>query len=216
MEETHVVNILLCIIIGYAIGCISPAVIISKILHKNLREEGTGNYGATNVTMVIGRGFGVFVMLFDMAKGAVSYLLCTWIFGKELAVAGLIAGLGTILGHSFPFYNKFRGGKGLAAYGGVILAYNPLIFLIAIVCALVLMFIVNYSFIFSYSGSLAVAVLGAIFTGDVITTVILAALALVIMFKHLPNLKKALKSSDIGVRDYISKHILKNKSADGK
>ena len=210
------VNILLCILIGYAIGCISPSVIISKILHRNLREEGTGNYGATNVTMVIGRGFGVFTMLFDIAKGAASYFLCTWLFGKTLYVAGLIAGLGAILGHSFPFYNKFRGGKGLAAYGGVILAFNPRIFLVAIVVALILMFIVNYTFIFVYSGTAAVAIIGALFTGDVVTTIILSMLALVIMFKHIPNLRKAFNSSDAGVRDYISKYILKKKKTDDK
>jgi glycerol-3-phosphate acyltransferase PlsY len=210
------IDILLCILIGYALGCISPSVIISKILHRNLKEEGTGNYGATNVTMVLGRGFGAFVMLFDIAKGAFAYLVASWIF-TDFAYAGLVSGLAAVLGHCYPFYIKFKGGKGLAAYGGVILAYDPLLFAIVLACAMVLMLIVNYSFIFPYSGSFLVCVLATIKTKDPIIFILLAVMAAVIMTKHFSNMKKALKSSDIGVRDYIVKHIIKkNKSADGK
>lgn len=209
------IDILLCILMGYAIGCISPSVIISKILHRNLKEEGTGNYGATNVTMVLGRGFGVFVMLFDIGKGALAYLLAEWIFGN-LTVAGLICGFGAIVGHSYPFYNKFRGGKGLAAYGGVILAYNPLLFVIVLACAIVLMLIVNYSFIFPYAGSLLVCIFATLKTQSLHVFIALALMAALVMIKHFPNLKKAFKSTDICVRDYIAKHILKKKNQDGE
>ena len=210
------IEILLCVLIGYALGCISPSLIISKILRRNLREEGTGNYGATNVTMVFGRGFGAFVMLFDIAKGSLSYLIAARIFGG-FAYAGLVSGLAAVIGHCFPFYTKFKGGKGLAAYGGVVLAYDPLIFLIVISIVIILMLIVNYSFIFSYAGSFLVCVLATLKAQNMIVFSLWAVMAAVIMIKHLPNLKKALKANDIGVRDYISKYIFKKeKNADGK
>ena len=215
-EKIILVNIIPCILIGYVIGCISPAIIISKLLHRKLHEEGTGNYGASNVTILIGRGAGAFVMIFDVAKGAAAYLLCAMIFGKYLSVAGLIGGFWAIVGHSYPFYNKFRGGKGLATYGGVILAFDPLIFVIALIVAGALMFAVNHSFIFPYSASLVVAILGAVFTRDIITTLLLVLLAALVMFNHFPNLKRELKSNGRGVRGFVSSHILKDEKTDGK
>jgi glycerol-3-phosphate acyltransferase PlsY len=175
----------------------------------NLNEVGTGNFGATNVTMVFGRRFGIFVMLFDIAKGAFSYLLASLLFGAQLEIAGLLSGLFTILGHSFPFYLKFRGGKGLAAYGGVILAHSPRLFALALLLALLLMFIVNYSFIFPYSASVLVAVLWGVWSLEFASTLILSLMAVVIMLKHLGNIKRVIKSNEISVRDYISRHLLK-------
>lgn len=200
---------LISIFLGYFIGCVSPSVIISKMKRVNLKEVGTGNFGATNVTMVFGRRFGVFVMLFDIAKGALSYLLASFLFGGQLAIAGLLSGLGTVLGHAFPFYLKFRGGKGLAAYGGVILALSPRLFVLALVLAFVLMIVVNYSFIFPYSASALVAALWGIRSQDLASTLILSLMALIIMLKHLGNIKRFIKSGEISVRDYIAKHILK-------
>lgn len=205
-------SFIISIFLGYFIGCISPSVIISQMKRVNLKEVGTGNFGATNVTMVFGRRFGIFVMLFDIAKGALSYLLASLLFGAQLEVAGLLSGLFTILGHAFPFYLKFRGGKGLAAYGGVILAHSPRLFALALLLALLLMFIVNYSFIFPYSASALVAVLWGVWSLDFASTLILSLMAAVIMLKHLGNIKRVIKSNEISVRDYISRHILKKRT----
>ena len=210
------INIILCILIGYAIGCVNPAVIISKAMHRDLRNEGTGNYGASNVTMVVGRGLGAFVMLFDVAKGAVSYMICAFAFGEDPTVAGLIGGFGAALGHSYPFYNRFRGGKGLAAYGGVILAFDPLIFLIALTVAMALMLSFNHSFVFPYSASVVVVTLGAVFTRDLTATLLLILLMAFIMFTHFPNLKREIASNGRGVRGYVSRHIFNDKKSDGK
>lgn len=204
------VDILLCAFVGYALGCINPAFIISKIKNKNLKNEGTGNYGATNVTMIIGRGFGVLVMLFDIGKGTLAYFAAAWLF-SSLTYAGLLAGLFAVVGHCFPFYIRFNGGKGLATYGGVVLAYDPILFLVALCLALVLMLLVNYSFIFPYFAAVLVCVIVAIRTSNPATVALFALMALVVMLKHFPNLKKALCSTDIGVRDYILGYILKRK-----
>ena len=210
------INIILCILIGYAIGCVNPAVIISKVMHRDLRNEGTGNYGASNVTMVVGRGLGAFVMLFDVAKGVLSYTICAFAFGEAPTVAGLIGGFFAALGHSYPFYNRFRGGKGLAAYGGVILAFDPMIFLIALTVAMALMLSFNHSFVFPYSASVVVVTLGAVFTRDLTATLLLILLMAFIMFTHFPNLKREIASNGRGVRGYVSRHIFNDKKSDGK
>ncbi len=199
-------EILWSILIGYALGCISPSAIISKIKGRNLRKEGTGNLGATNVTMVLGKGWGVFVMLFDIAKGAAAYLICHYAF-TEMTYAGLIAGLSAMLGHVFPFYLGFRGGKGLATFGGVALAYNPLLFLILIVSCMIIMLIVNYSYVFPYVGASLFCLGASLWSFDIFVFLLTLPMAALIIYKHFGNLKKARSAEDITVRDYIKKHI---------
>ncbi|MBQ8583819.1 MAG: glycerol-3-phosphate acyltransferase [Clostridia bacterium] len=205
-------EILWSVLIGYALGCISPSAIISKLKRRNLRQEGTGNLGATNVTMVFGKGWGVFVMLFDIAKGAAAYLICDLAFRDAILHAGLIAGLCAMLGHVFPFYLGFKGGKGLATFGGVALAYNPLLFLILIVSCMVIMLIVNYSYVFPYVGASLFCIGASLWSLDIYVFLLTLPMAALIIYKHFGNLKKARSAEDITVRDYIKKHIFGKKS----
>ena len=130
-------KILLCILIGYLIGSLNPAALLSKLKKKDLRKQGTGNLGATNTMIVLGKGYGALVMLFDVAKAFASVKLAQLLFA-DLAVAGILAGSAAVIGHIYPFYLKFQGGKGLAAFGGMILAVDPLLFIILLVIALTL------------------------------------------------------------------------------
>jgi len=114
--------------IGYALGCISPSYILSAVKKKDLRKENTGNLGATNTMLTFGKKWGVFVMLFDILKAMIAVWLCGFIF-KSAPYARLLGGIACAFGHIFPFYLKFRGGKGLATFGGLVLAYSPLTFL---------------------------------------------------------------------------------------
>ena len=118
-----------CAGIGYLFGSISPSYILSKIKHVDMRKGGTRNLGASNTFMHFGRGWGIFVMLFDIFKAFVAVKLCQLLF-HELALAGLVAGSATIIGHNYPFYLGFKGGKGLSCFGGWVLGVNPLLFLI--------------------------------------------------------------------------------------
>ena len=87
--------------LGYLIGCIQPAALISKARHVNLRKEGTGNLGATNTAFVLGKKAGIFVLVFDIFKSFFSYKLARILF-PHLRLAGLVSGIGVILGHCFP------------------------------------------------------------------------------------------------------------------
>ncbi|WP_216829264.1 glycerol-3-phosphate 1-O-acyltransferase PlsY [Alkalihalobacterium elongatum] len=111
-------EIIVAIVISYLIGSISFSYIITKKIKKvDIRQHGSGNAGATNTLRVLGVGPAVTVLLLDMAKGIFAVLVTLWILGPGWAPA--LAGLAAILGHNWPIYYGFRGGKGVATTIGV-------------------------------------------------------------------------------------------------
>ena len=199
-------KILLCILIGYLIGSLNPAALLSKLKKKDLRKQGTGNLGATNTMIVWGKGYGALVMLFDVAKAFASVKLAQ-LFFADLAVAGLLAGSAAVIGHIYPFYLKFQGGKGLAAFGGMILAVDPLLFIILLVIALTLMLVINYSVAMPISAAVLFPILYGIRVKNLPEIIISIAICLLIMIKHYSNIQKAKNGDDIKVRDYIKDHL---------
>lgn len=197
-----------CILIGYAFGCISPAALLAKMQRKNLRAEGTGNLGTTNAMMVLGKASGIIVLFVDLAKGAGSYLLAKKLFSHRGEVAGLLAGAFAVVGHVFPFYMRFRGGKGLAAFCGVAFAYNPLMFLFLVLASAAVMFIVNYSFVVPYSLAVLFCAVVTMLERNLWVFLITLLISTLILWKHADNVKKAKKATDIKVRDYVRKYIL--------
>ncbi len=139
-----------CFIFAYLIGTLNPAAFIATIKKKNLRATGTGNLGATNVTLALGKTYGLIVMIFDIAKAYLSVKIAK-IFFPQLLFAGLVAGLGSVVGHIFPFYMRFHGGKGLAPFGGMILAYSPQIFIVVLICGIILVLISDYPVALTFS-----------------------------------------------------------------
>jgi glycerol-3-phosphate acyltransferase PlsY len=200
------------LLIGYGFGLINNAAIFSKIKRKNMRAEGTGNIGATNAVIVLGRMYGIIILLLDILKAYAAYKIAAFLFQNN--IYGLFAGLGAMLGHSFPFYMKFRGGKGLASFAGMVLAHSPLTFLVILGTVFVLLFIVNHSFIVPFAGTVLFSVIATIYAKDQIVAVgvLTALMAMLIIWKHIPNLKKTIIGEDIGVRDYIKKYIFRNKN----
>ena len=115
-------------VMGYSFGCINPAAALAVRKKKNLREIGTKNLGATNAAVAFGKKYGVLVMVIDILKSFISVKLARILF-PQLYIAGLVAGGSAVMGHIFPVQMKFKGGKGLAAFGGLILAFDPMMFL---------------------------------------------------------------------------------------
>lgn len=197
-------QIVLSSIIGYVIGSLSPSALLSKIKHKNFRKQGTGNLGATNTAIILGKGYGAFVMLFDIFKAAAASFLCAHLF-PQLSLVPLVAGVFAVIGHVFPFYLRFRGGKGLATFGGLILSFDPVMFLILLALTLILMFVFNYGVAMPISASILFPILAFLKTRSIIVFALTSAASLLVFIKHLPNLKKAIKNQDHTVRDYIAK-----------
>ncbi len=121
---------LLSAVSGYLIGSISFALLLAKLKGINLREVGSGNLGATNAGRALGKKLGVVVYWLDMLKGALPVLVAKFFFSDDINVAVLVAA-GAYLGHIWPLYSKFCGGKGVATLSGVLLTLAPLPTLIA-------------------------------------------------------------------------------------
>lgn len=122
-------TLLICIVVGYCFGCISTGVILGKIYGVNLKQHGSGNIGTTNALRTLGPAAGAVTLLGDVAKTIIPIIVMRFLFGDSGISSHLIAlytGLGAVMGHNFPFYMKFQGGKGMAATAGMILAFGDL------------------------------------------------------------------------------------------
>ena len=116
---------LICIAIGYACGLFQTAYILGKIYHIDIRKQGSGNLGSTNVLRTLGKKAGALNLLCDCLKCIAAILIVRAIFGNSygdiLPLLSLYAAAGCILGHNFPFYLNFKGGKGVAASNDIVL-----------------------------------------------------------------------------------------------
>ena len=207
------------IIIGYLLGSISPAALISKIKKINLRKTGTKNLGATNTTLVLGKKFGAIVMIFDIAKGAASVLIAKLIFKEIAMLAGLLAGSAAVVGHMFPFYLRFRGGKGLAAYGGMVLAFDPLAFLLLLVIGLICAFVLNYGIALTASAAVLFPFVTAFRNMNsphlVPLTVIAALTSALLIVRHWGNIYRAFTKKEMTTRQFLKRIFGKKKEKTG-
>lgn len=119
----------LCLAIGYVFGLFQTAYIYSKMHGIDIRQHGSGNAGTTNTLRVFGTKAGLIVFAGDVLKCVCAIVACSLLFGKSnpdmIYLLKLYAAAGAILGHNFPFYLGFKGGKGIAATAGLILAFHP-------------------------------------------------------------------------------------------
>ena len=120
---------LICIVIGYVFGLFQTAFIYGKLHGIDIRQHGSGNAGTTNTLRVLGTKAGLIVLLGDILKCILAIVICGVIFDAshtdEIYLLKLYAAAGAILGHNFPFYLNFKGGKGIAATAGLILSFHP-------------------------------------------------------------------------------------------
>ena len=138
---------LLCWVIGYAFGCIQWAYLIGKAKGIDIRTQGSGNSGTTNAMRVMGKKTGYIVFLLDFSKSILCLLLIGLLFGSSnpdtIYLLKMWAFAGIVLGHDFPFYMQFRGGKGVAVIAGFVFGFHISLLPIA-VCAFFLPFFVTH------------------------------------------------------------------------
>ena len=169
-------QIVLCALIGYLFGNINPAFIISKIKGFDIRQRGSGNAGASNTVITIGKKAGLLVAVFDIFKAVAASLIGAYLF-PQIRFAKILAG-------------SCCGGKGLASLGGTILAFNPLVFVLLLGFEMILGFSMDYVCVVPVTGSVIFTMVYALMTGDPVGTSILSVVALVILFKHIENFKR--------------------------
>ena len=197
-------NELSLVILAYLIGSIPTAVWVSKSrFNIDIRDYGSGNAGATNSFRILGARWGTFVMIFDMLKGLMAvklaYLVPYYLendFARTNFQIGL--GLAAVLGHIFPIWAEFRGGKGVATLFGLILGISPWTALGCVGVFLLVLFLTRFVSLSSILASLAFPIfILVVFNVDNDTYRIFAvAVALLVILTHQKNITRLLKGSE--------------------
>jgi acyl phosphate:glycerol-3-phosphate acyltransferase len=207
----NIVYILLAVTGGYLLGSISTAVIAGKVFHGiDVREHGSGNAGATNVIRVLGWKTGIPVMIIDVAKGWLAASLPVIFTLAEkgtgtLITLQIITGMAAIIGHVYPIFAGFRGGKGVGTTFGVLLALHPWLTLSCLGVFLIVLFISGYVSLSSMSAGVAfpVLLLTVFNTPSIVFRVFSVVVAIALIATHRANIKRLLKGEE-------SKFIRKN------
>ncbi len=203
--ETMILAILCAVIVGYLLGSLSFAVIVSRIYaHDDVRNHGSHNAGMTNVLRVYGVLPAVFTLLGDFAKGILAVLFGRMIF-EALGITGLdagyISGLAALLGHLFPVWFGFKGGKGVLTSIGIMLAINPVAILIILAVMLPFVFIVRIVSLASILGAAfypLVTYLLNVFGNEPVLwdTGWSAVFAALVIWMHRSNIKRLLNGTE--------------------
>lgn len=181
-------TILLCICIGYLIGGINPSYILSRIKGFDIRKRGSGNAGASNAVIVLGKSVGAFCALFDIFKAYVAVRISQKLF-PLLKIAGIITGSSCILGHIYPVTMKFKGGKGLACLAGVVISYDVKLFMILLAFEALLTLVTDYICSIATSGSIIFGVIMYLRSGIIYLCIFLPVIV-AIWIKHSINFKR--------------------------
>lgn len=194
---------LISMLIGYLLGCSNMALYISKIKKVDLRAAGSKNLGASNATMLIGKRAGAIVFLHDALKVILASLLTQSIF-PDMEYIKIITAVAGVLGHMYPFYLKFKGGKGFASYIGMGFVIDwkfGLIMLIGLlITALLADWIVAGTFF-----HITITPIFLFITHDWISALIVTIASLCIFLKHIENIQRKIKNEETGIREVIFK-----------
>lgn len=178
-----------CLLIGYLIGMLNPSYMLARLHGFDIRERGSGNAGASNALLLFGKLRGVLCAAFDIVKAAGSVFLTRVLFPQDPLVFAVTASA-CILGHIFPFYMHFRGGKGLACLAGTILAFDLRVFGIMLACALVIALVTNYICFVPMSASVAFPIVYGCMTGNLPGVLLLILVAVVVLWRHGENIRR--------------------------
>lgn len=182
---------------AYLVGAIPFGLVIGRLAGVDVRVEGSGNIGATNVARTAGRAFGVLTLVLDAAKGATGPLVAL-AFDQPVLVQ-LVAGLAAVLGHVFPVYLRFRGGKGVATATGVFAALTPLPTVVAVAVFALVFAIARVVSLGSLLGSLALVVATWRLDGRREVIVLAGVVTLLIFVRHAGNIRRLWGGRELGV-----------------
>lgn len=185
------------IVLAYLIGSIPSGLIIGKKFYGiDIRQHGSGNLGGTNTFRVLGVKAGLTVTIADILKGTLASAL-PFFFHSEMHA--LIAGIFAVIGHTYPIFAGFKGGKAVATSGGVLLFYEPLMFLFLLIAFFLCLYITKYVSLSSMIAGL-VAFIYSIITQDTPLIVVVAILFIFVVYRHRANIKRIINKTEPKVK----------------
>ncbi|WP_208590881.1 glycerol-3-phosphate 1-O-acyltransferase PlsY [Gracilibacillus suaedae] len=182
------------IILAYLLGSIPTGLIVGKVgFQKDIREHGSGNLGATNTFRVLGVKAGITVTIVDILKGTLAAVLPV-LFQAE-TVYPLLVGIFAVIGHMYPVFAKFKGGKAVATSSGVILGVNPLLFIIMVCSFLVILYLTKYVSLASMLTGI-ITIIVTIVQQDIALTVVISILTAFVIYRHQANIKRIINKTE--------------------
>ncbi len=192
----------LCVLIGYGFGCLQFAYILGKVLKGiDIRKYGSGNAGTTNAIRVLGTKIGITTLVLDIVKAVCALVVIALLWGYDQKQLLLWGGIGVVLGHNYPFYMQFKGGKGVAATIGIFLASDIRLLVLAGVPALIILATTKYMSLASLSYMLLLVVVSAVFYMG--TPIGLEVMILVVIlsvsgfWRHRGNIKRLIRGEEV-------------------
>jgi glycerol-3-phosphate acyltransferase PlsY len=197
-------DIILCLVFGYIFGCFQTGYIYGKLHGIDIRNYGSGNAGTTNTLRVLGKKAGYITYLGDALKAIIAILLVKYLIYGQLLTSAMdpklllaYTGLGVAFGHNYPFYLKFKGGKGIAVTSGVMLALDLRIGLIGIIGFLIIFNITRYVSVGSLYMSLVFPICVLIFyPGQWHLFVVSVIFWLMAWLRHRENIKRLINGNE--------------------
>jgi len=183
------------VVFTYFLGSVSFGYLIGLLIGRDVRKVGSGNIGATNVMRAAGKTAGIITLVLDTAKGYVAVFLGEQLYGHDESLP-LICGVAALLGHCFPVFLKFKGGKGVATGLGVFLRIAPLYVIFAASVFLIVTLITKYVSAGSMAGAATMPIALSIGGASAVTTLLAAAIAALIILKHHKNIARLLKGEE--------------------
>lgn len=179
--------------VAYLIGTFPSASLVARANGVDIRTVGSGNPGASNVTRVLGWKRGLWVFVLDIAKGAIASGLGLLVDGRP---AGYVLGAAAVVGHVFPVWNRFRGGKGVATGGGIFGTLSPLVFVVLVALWFGLSRLTRKASVASIVVIALLPVGVGVMTGEVWEVLATVALCLLVMARHLGNIRRLLSRQE--------------------
>ncbi|WP_079530010.1 glycerol-3-phosphate 1-O-acyltransferase PlsY [Halobacillus hunanensis] len=181
------------IIIAYLLGSIPSGLLVGKIGYGiDIREHGSGNLGGTNTFRVLGIKAGLLVTSTDMLKGTIATAL-PFFMGSD--VITLIIGIFAVIGHTYPLFAGFKGGKAVATSGGVVLGINPIIFIIMLATFFLVLYISKYVSLSSMITGIVSVVVSILFQ-EYGLTILIALFTIFVIYRHLANIKRIINKTE--------------------
>lgn len=185
---------IIVIILAYLIGSIPSGLWIGQLFYKtDIRQQGSGNLGATNTFRILGKKAGAVVTVMDILKGTLATLLPTFALLSNSQIHPLIAGAIAVVGHMFPIFAKFKGGKAVATSAGVLLGYHWPIFILLLVAFLICLKIckmVSLSSMITAVLAFIYSIVYAIIDQEYYLLIITALLAFFVIYRHRTNITR--------------------------
>ena len=192
----NLIAVVIVIVAGYLLGSISTGVVLSRAFAKtDIRSQGSGNAGTTNMLRVLGRKMALLTFIGDMLKGIIAVFIGKWLVGGELG--GLLGVVGAVLGHYYPLYFGFKGGKGIATSFGSLLFVFPVQALLAFAVFLILVAITHYVSVGSVAAAVTLPLLIVITRfNEPVLWIITVCIGASVIWRHRANIKRLMNHTE--------------------